>query len=257
MRRDTIRYTGACAYTDINSTLYRYDIPFDFEIKAGILYQDIKFRLGTSGFFLGGRLSVLAAEGRVDLGSDLPIGLGEGDTTDVGLAAQAMWETRDNVMTPNRGQLISLVAWRHDDALGGDYDYWSLNAKVNSYHPLARRFVLGWRIDVKAVDGEPPFWAYPWVSLRGVPALRYQNERVGMVELEGRYTFARRWGGVVFVGKGTTAGDNPAFETADRIFAGGVGGRYLFKPEEDIWIGVDIARGPADTYWYIQVGQAW
>jgi hypothetical protein len=24
-----------------------------------------------------------------------------------------------------------------------------------------------------------------------------------------------------------------------------------------LWIGIDIARGPEDTYWYIQVGQAW
>jgi hypothetical protein len=160
-------------------------------------------------------------------------------------------------MTPNHGQLIQLDLWRYDDAIGGDFDYWSANLKVNSFHQLAGRFVLGWRIDAKAVDGKPPFWGYPWVTLRGVPAMRYQNERVGVVEVEGRYSLTKRWGVVGFVGRGKTDGDIPAFETADKIYAGGVGGRFFFKPEEDLWVGVDIARGPDDTYFYIQVGQAW
>jgi len=256
-RKDRIRYVGVLGYADVKSTFYRFDIPIDFDIKGGILQQDIKFRLGKSNLFLGGKLSALAAEAKVKLGLDRPIELGEGETRDVGLAAQAVFETRDNVMTPDRGQLIELVAWRYDDALGGDFDYWSVNFNINSFHKLHERFVLGWRIDAKAVDGKPPFWGYPWVTLRGVPALRYQNERVGVVEIEGRYSLAKRWGVVGFVGKGRTDGDNPAFETEDDILAGGFGGRYLFKPEEHLWVGVDIARGPEDVYWYIQVGHAW
>ncbi len=256
-RRDSIRYTGALGYANIKSTVYRFDVPFDFDIKGGILYQDIKFRLGKSNFFLGGKLSTLAADATMELGTDRPIELGEGETKDIGLAAEAIYETRDNVMTPNQGLLIQLDTWRHDDAIGGDYDYWSVAFKINSFHQLTDNFVLGWRWDAKAVDGNPPFWAYPWVTLRGVPALRYQNVRVGVVEIEGRYNLAKRWGVVGFVGRGKTDGDIPAFETQDRILAGGIGGRFLFKPEEDLWVGIDIARGPEDTYWYIQVGQAW
>jgi hypothetical protein len=256
-RRDSVRYSGAIGYATIKSTIYRFNIPFDFDITGGILHQDIKFRLGKSDFFLGGKLSVLAAEGEIELGFDRPIELGEGDTIDVGLAAQAIWDTRDNVMTPNQGQLVQLDIWRYDDAIGGDFDYWSLNFKVNSFHQLSERLVLGWRIDGKAVDGKPPFWGYPWVTLRGIPALRYQNERVGVVEIEGRYDLADRWGVVGFVGRGKADGDIPAFETEDKIYAGGIGGRFLFKPDENLWVGIDIARGPEDTYWYIQVGQAW
>ena len=256
-KRDRIRYSGAIAYANVKSTIYRLDIPFDFDIEGGILYQDIKFRLGKSSFFLGGKLSALAATSSIELGTDRPIELGEGDTANVGLAAQAIWETRDNIMTPNSGQLIQLDAWRYDDAIGGDFEYWSFNFKVNSFHQLHDLFVLGWRIDAKAVDGKPPFWGYPWVTLRGVPALRYQNERVGVVEVEGRFSLARRWGIVGFYGAGSTDGDIPIFESQDRIRAGGVGGRFLFNPDESLWIGIDIARGPEDTYWYIQVGQAW
>jgi hypothetical protein len=256
-RKDRIRYSGALAYMNVKSTIYRFDVPFDFDIKGGILHQNLKFRLGESNFFLGGKLSALASEAAVELGIDRPFELGEGDATDVGLAAQALFETRDNTMTPNQGMLIELAAWRYDEALGGDYNYWRLDFKFNSFHRLSNRFVLGWRIETEAVDGKPPFWSYPWVTLRGVPAMRYQNERVGVLEIEGRYNLADRWGVVGFVGRGKTDGDNPAFETQDRIFAGGVGGRYFFLPEEDLWVGIDIARGPEDTYWYIQVGHAW
>ena len=256
-QRDRIRYSGALAYMDIYSTFYRYDIPFDFDIKGGILFQNLKFRLGESDFFLGGKLSALASTAKIEVGMDLPLEIGEGEWTDIGLAAQALYDARDNTMTPNQGMLIELAAWRHDENLGGDFDYWRLDFKINSFHRLSNRFVLGWRVAAEAVDGKPPFWSYPWITLRGVPAMRYQNERVGVLEIEGRYNFADRWGVVGFAGRGKTQGDNPAFETEDRIFAGGIGGRFLFLPDEYLWVGIDIARGPENTYWYIQVGQAW
>ncbi len=256
-RKDSLRYVGAFGYANVKSTIFRLNIPFDFDIEGGILYQDVRFRLGKSAFFLGAKLSALAAEATVELGFDRPLEIGEGDTTNVGLAAQAIWETRDNVMTPNNGRLIQLDLWRYDDAIGGDFDYWNANFKVNSFHQLHERFVFGWRIDGKAIDGRPPFWGYPWVTLRGVPALRYQNERVGVAEVEGRFNLSKRWGVVGFAGAGTTRGDVPIFESVDDIYAGGIGGRFLFLPEEDLWVGIDIARGPEDIYWYIQIGQAW
>ena len=119
------------------------------------------------------------------------------------------------------------------------------------------RFVLGWRIDLDAVDGRPPFWGYPWVTLRGVPAMRYQNERTGVAEVELRWNIFDRWAVLGFVGSGDTDGDIPAFDTEDDIVAGGVGGRWLFKPEMGLWVGVDIAQGPERTAYYIQIGHAW
>jgi hypothetical protein len=256
-KKDTVRYSGAIAYADVKSAVYLAGIPFNFDIKGGILLQDIKFRLGKSNFFLGGKLSALAATSKIEFGSKRPIELDEGDRTNIGLAVQAIFETRDNVVTPNHGQLIQLDLWRYDDAIGGDFDYWSATFKVNSFHQLADRFVLGWRIDARAVDGRPPFWGYPWVSLRGIPALRYQQKRVGVVEMECRYNLANRWGVVGFFGTGVTDGDISIFEPKHDIYAGGIGGRFLFKQDENLWVGIDIARGPEDMYWYIQVGQAW
>jgi len=257
-RQDRIRYAGAVAYASVNSSFYLFDLPIDFNLEGGILYQDIKFRLGKSKLFIGGKLSYLDVDADFTLGLHVPpSSFIEGHRSDVGLALQAVYESRDNIFTPNRGRLFEAAAWRHDEALGGNYDYWAFGLKLTSFHPIGERLVLGWRIDLDAVDGQPPFWGYPWISLRGIPAMRYQNRRTGVAEVELRWNLFDRWGVVGFAGTGDTDGNIPAFETEDDIIAGGVGGRWLFKPEMGLWVGVDIARGPERTAYYIQVGQAW
>ena len=149
-------------------------------IAGGLLYQDLKFRIGSGDFMLGGRFSYMNADG----------GLKE----------------------------IS---------------------------------------DVNAVDGDPPLWSYPWITLRGVPALRYQNELAGVLEAELRWNIFTRWAVVAFAGVGATRGDTLIYDDESSIVAGGIGGRYLFRPEDSLWVGVDIAKGPEDAYAYIQVGHAW
>jgi len=256
-RKDRIRYKGVLGYANINSTFYFLNLPFDFSLKGGLLYQDIRFRLGSSPFMLGPRLSYLNADGEFKPGNDAPVNFLERGVADSGLAFGAIWDTRDNTMTPDRGQFIELVAWRYDEALAGDYNYWKGEVKVLSFHQFGEKFVLGLRLDVDAVDGDPPLWSYPWISLRGIPALRYQNEVAGVLETELRWNIFTRWAVVGFVGVGATRGDTLVYEDESGIVAGGVGGRYLFRPQDSLWVGVDIATGPEDTYAYIQVGHAW
>lgn len=62
---------------------------------------------------------------------------------------------------------------------------------------------------------------------------------------------------MAFLGTGHVYGDDPALKTDDDIVAGGVGGRYLFMPEERLWLGVNVARGPESTYVYITVVHVW
>jgi len=256
-RDDTIRYVGALAYADIFSTFYFLDRPFDFNLIGGILRQNIRFRLGESDFFLGGKLSYLKADGEFTLGEGAPDAFLERDSNDGGLAFQAVWDTRDNTMTPDEGQSFEAVVWRHDDRLGGEFDYWKGEFTLLTFHRFAERFVLGFRFDVDAVDGDPPLWAYPWISLRGIPSLRYQNEIAVAVETELRWNIFERWAVLGFVGVGATRGDNRRYENESGIVAGGIGGRWLFRPEDSLWVGVDIATGPENTYAYIQVGHAW
>jgi hypothetical protein len=126
-----------------------------------------------------------------------------------------------------------------------------------SFHRLHEKFVLGLRLELSAIDGRAPFFAVPWVSLRGIPALRYQGDSVGVFEVEGRYNFTPRWALIGFAGTGKVSSDVPIFDTEQSIYSYGLGGRYQIFQAQNIWVGLDVARGPEDTYWYIQVGHAW
>jgi hypothetical protein len=256
-KEDRIRYQGLLGYANVNSTFFFLNVPFDFNLKGGLLYQAMRFRLGASGFFIGGKLSYFNADGEFKLRDGAPDALLERNTNDSGLALHAVWDTRDNTMTPDAGQYFETVLWRYDNAFGGEFNYWKGELKLLSFHPFGGRFVLGFRLDVDTVDGDPPLWAYPWISLRGIPALRYQNEAAGAIETELRWNIYDRWAVLGFFGVGGTRGDTRRYEDESGIVAGGVGGRWLFRPEDNLWVGVDIAAGPEDTYAYIQVGHAW
>jgi hypothetical protein len=62
---------------------------------------------------------------------------------------------------------------------------------------------------------------------------------------------------VGFSGKGWTSADATAIDTSESIRACGVGGRYKLLKDQNVWVGLDLARGPEDSVYYIQVGHPW
>ena len=256
---DHIRFTGVVGVADINSTFYVLDRPFKFNLRGALLYQETRFRLGDSKWFAGIGLSYLDASSafEVDIPDEAPVDLFRSDLRNAGLSAKLAWDTRDNTFMPSRGQLFDLAVWRYDEAIGGDYDYWNATLKLLSFHQLHQKFVLGLRLEYSTIDGRAPFFAIPWVSLRGIPALRYQGDRVLVGEIEGRYNFTPKWAMVAFAGSGSVASDIPVIDTEQSIYSYGLGGRYKIFDAQNVWVGLDIARGPEETNWYIQVGHPW
>lgn len=163
-------------------------------------------------------------------------------------------DTRDNTSMPNNGQLFELAAWRYDEAIGGDFDYWYAQLKLLSFHRLREKFVLGLRLEYSTISGSAPFFAIPYVDLRGIPALRYQGDRVGVVEIEGRYNISPKWAVIGFAGAGSASSNFTFIDTDQNIYSYGLGGRYRIFEAQNVWVGVDIARGPEDTNWYIRSG---
>jgi hypothetical protein len=68
------------------------------------------------------------------------------------------------------------------------------------------------------------------------------------------YLFTDRWGVVPFGGVGRTADSISDFGDSKNLWAGGVGIRYLIARRLKLMYGIDIARGPEDWVFYIQVG---
>jgi hypothetical protein len=256
---DHIRFTGVIALADIKSTFYLLDQPLKFNIKGAMLYQETRFRIKDSRWFLGIGLSYLDADNvfQVEIPEEAPIDLFRSEFQNAGLSAKLAWDSRDNTSMPNSGQLLDLALWRYDESIGGDFNYWNTKLKLLSFHQLHQKFVLAGRLEYSLIDGQAPFFAVPWVTLRGIPAMRYQGERVAVAEVEARYYFHPRWALIAFTGIGDVTSDVPGLDTEQDIYSYGIGARYNIFEAQDVWIGIDIAQGPEDTNWYIQIGQSW
>lgn len=77
-KKDRIRYSGTLGYAEINLKFYgaQEDSPIDsdgeeYKIKGTIFSQDLRFRIGQSNLFLGGRYSFLGTETKFE-STDVP-----------------------------------------------------------------------------------------------------------------------------------------------------------------------------------------
>ena len=250
-QEDTYRLVGAAAEADIEATYYLGDVPFKFSVDGQVIFSRLLRRIGDSNFFGGGAVSA------TDANADFRSGLVDFSFTDIGIAAIAIYDARDDTMLPSDGLLGEFSVWHYDEALGGDFDYQKIGLKLNSFHKLGERFVLGMRLQADSADGDVPFYAEPYVSLRGIPALRYLGDTATVVEVEGRFRVADRWIVLSFAGKGFVDSRSGVEKSEDDIDSIGAGFRYLMLPKQNVWLGVDVARGPEEDFGYIQIGSPW
>ncbi|MEP5569391.1 MAG: glyceraldehyde-3-phosphate dehydrogenase [Halioglobus sp.] len=271
-----IRYEGGIGYGDINLDYYSIgdiDLPVPFALKTEALFvgNTIKFRLGDWPVFLGpsqtyidaqlsprGLSSWFPPETPPELIDRLTEVLTD-DITTSGVGFELELDRRDNLFTPTEGFVYTLEFMTHQDEIGSDieYDRWELEGL--NYFQFNDQWRAGVRLGAEAVDSDevlPPF-AMPGLNMRGIPAARYQGESVALIEGELTWQFTPRWSVLGFVGAGWA--DNSSsdlFDSSSRV-SQGAGFRYKIARQYGMHVGLDVARGPEDTVWYIQVGSAW
>ena len=89
--------------------------------------------------------------------------------------------------------------------------------------------------------------------------MRFQGDDVLQTELEVRWNINKRWSAVGFTGVGRAEDQlselfNGDGETKSTV---GIGGRYLIARKMGLYAGIDVAKGPDETVFYLQVGSAW
>ncbi len=255
---DRYRIAAFMAEADVSTTYFVADVPIEFQLEGSAGYAAVKRRIGDSNWFVGGAASVIDAS--VDFAGGNPpsqrLITPNVSFSDVGVALLAVHDERDNTMMPESGHLYDVSVTAYDDAIGGDFDYWRARLKGNWFYPYGERVVVGLRLDGSVAGGDIPFYAQPYVPLRGIPALRYQGDWAGVAETEVRYRFARRWSVLGFAGRGFVDDSDDAASN-DTIEAYGLGLRWLANEKADVWIGIDVASGPDDDHWYLQMTHPW
>ena len=262
---DSLRYSGGLGYGSLNLDFYGIgqnappgDSSIRFNIESFFLSQDLKYRLFKSDFFLGARYLFLNTDSVFDISSIIPIiPPKQFDSKDGSLGPVLQYDTRDNIFTPTRGSRVDISAMFHDPTFGGDFTYQKYNVGAFTWLPVYKKVTLGLRLEGSLADGDTPFYAVPFIKLRGIPALRYQNDIAVMGEVEARWQAFSRWSILGFVGSGRVAESFSDLDKATSRNTFGAGFRYLIARKFGLHSGIDIARGPEETYVYIQIGSAW
>ena len=260
---DRIRFSGVAGYLSPNLTIYRQNpmgntVQYGFNLSGPLFMPTMSFRIGNSNSFIGGRYVLMKNEVKFDLPiEEVPVNPADQESTLSGLGAVYTYDSRDNTFTPNKGLYSSVAAIVYDEVLGSSLDYFRVDGYMVGFKPIGNRWVLGGRFDYRAAFNEPPFYALPFVQLRGVPAFRYQGKQLMVLETEERWDFSNRWSAALFAGVGKGFEDLGSFNQEDWAYSLGAGIRYYLAKKFNLYSGIDVARGPEDWAFYIQFGHYW
>jgi hypothetical protein len=272
-----IRYSGGVGYGDVKLDYFQLgnielNRPLSITTEMAALFQELKFRTGKLPLFIGPIQRYLKADLSISslqdnqlvdninnsTGIDLADFFSQKITTS-GLGIGMEFDTRDNIFTPTDGAFYELSYVKYDEKIGSDIDYDWYRFKGHQYIPLSDNWRGAVRLVAEVADSNtslPPF-ATPGINLRGIPAARYQGSHVATLEGEVTWQMSYRWSLLGFAGAGKAATSGGEFSAANSQLSQGVGFRYLIAKKFGFNMGIDIARGPEDTVWYVQAGSAW
>jgi outer membrane protein assembly factor BamA len=262
---DRWRYRGGIANTHVNLTFYGDGRPLStgerkigYTLDGSVSSQQVLLRLGDSNHLIAVRWIWLDLNSTFDPNQPRPVlPQKELATTSSGVGPSWEYDTRDNIFTPSRGMLSSVAALFYSPSFGSDNTFQTYRAHVFAYFPFGKEFVLGTRLDARAARGNVPFYQLPSIDLRGIPLGRFQDENVGVAEAELRWNVTPRWALIGFTGVGRAWGRETSFSDAPNDTSTGVGVRYQIARKLGLYVGADLAWGPEQTAFYIQVGSAW
>ena len=259
--KDRYRYNIMGGYASVNLDWYgggNIPVPDEglrFNVEGAMLDQEFLMRVGKSRWYLGPGLQIISNEVSFDLG--LPVNLPPVENTVVGASAIALYENLDYRLGPRKGFQTELKATVNREGIGSDNDFEEFSWEIRQYFEFAEKYFFSWRLDGSTTSGDVPFYLEPFVDLAGIAAMRYQGPTAATVEIRGGVDVTPRWSLLGFAGAGRTADSISDLSSADTHSAYGAGFRYLMARRLGMRVGIDVAKGPEQTYWYLIVGSAW
>ncbi len=264
-KHDTIRYRGVLARTKANIGYYgsgNVGLPeggsVNLNLDAWLTLQQIKFRIGRSNFFVGGRYLYMKTDNSFDIPVDLPEFTGTVFSSTLSEASLVLnLDSRDNIFTATKGVFLELTGTYSDTWFGGEDLYGRIGANALGYFSAGRNIVAGIRYESHYSLGPVPFWARPFIALRGVPAMKYQNKNTTVMEAEVDWNLYKRWSLLGFTGLGNAFSSFADFDKGKTARSLGAGFRYLLARKLGANMGMDFAWSNDDFAFYIVFGSSW
>jgi hypothetical protein len=264
-KHDRLRYMGAIAKLNANLGYYGSgNFPVfegesvNLNLDSWVFVQQLKGRIGNSNFFAGGRYILFNTYNT--LGDSVTAPRFEGTEFSSTLSEASLilnYDSRNNVFTPTKGFFINFSTSYSDTWFGGDGLYGRIGTDVLGFFPAASPIMIGMRYGSIYTVGDIPFYARPFVMLRGAPWMKYQDNHVTVFETEVNYTFYKRWDLVGFTGMGNAFSSLSEFESGKSVHTVGCGFRYLLMRKLGAKMGMDFAWSQDDFAFYLIFGSAW
>lgn len=258
-KEDKIRYVGVIGKINVNIDYYGpLPEPVEMNMDTWILMQQIQFRLGESNFFAGAKYQYVPTKNTFQLPIDIPEFSGiEIETTMSEVSAMFVYDSRNNVISPTQGILAQIIPLYSDEWMGGDSRYGKINSSIFGLQPLNEKWIIGGKLVANSKLGDIPFYAKPFVQLRGVPVLKYQDNNIMSFEAEADWNLYKRWHLIGFAGVGNAFNKYSDFGDGNSVLSGGGGFRYLLARKFGMKMGMDFAFSPDDFAFYVTMGHAW
>ncbi|WP_028354650.1 BamA/TamA family outer membrane protein [Bordetella petrii] len=255
---DRFRYLGALAHGKVNLDYYgALNHGRSYELKGTFLVQQLLARLGDSHWYVGPRYTYFKSDTRFTGEAAGELGFDDQQLSVGKLGLVVDYDNRDNIFYPTKGSYAELEAQFARGWLGSSKSFETYRARGYTWLPFHPRWTLGLRLDAQTTSGSVPFYAQPYVDLRGVSRGRYQDRTALAGETELRWNVTPRWSLLGFAGIGKAYGRWKSFGEASSVTSAGVGFRYLVARKLGLSVGIDVARSRDQNALYIQVGSAW
>ena len=255
---DRWRYVGALARISPVLDVYGRDgRAYGFNLDGWAVYQELMRRVGKTDLFAGVRFAYVDSTVAFPFDAAPPeVPRPSFQSIDSGLGVVVEYDTRDNTFSPATGVNLEGSGMFLGPWLGGDAAYQRYSLITKGFWDVHPRLVLAARVQVLGVGGDPPFYARPFVRLRGIPSMRYQGDAVVAVDGEVRWNAWKRWWLVGFAGAGWTSAKSGSLASEESVHAGGAGFRYLVARRLGLQAGIDVAKGPEQSAIYVVVGSS-
>jgi Omp85 superfamily domain len=256
---DRYRYLGAIAKVDAHLDYFGLSSqPRSYTLQGVALIQQMLMRIGNSRWYAGLRYVFFDSSSTFGSG-EAPgeLGVVQKDQRIGATSIVVDYDSRDNIFYPGEGSFLEVEAQAARTAFGGTQNYDIYAARGYTWQPLTHTLILGLRVDGKFSSGDIPFYAQPYVDLRGVQKGRYQDRNAMTAEVELRWDFVPRWSLLGFTGVGKAYGRWQSFSEAQNVQSVGAGVRYLIARKLGLAVGIDVAHSKDQNAFYIQVGSAW
>lgn len=256
---DRYRYLGALAKVDARLDYFGLqNNPRAYELSGSGTVQQFLARIGDSHWYAGPRYVYFDATTTFRAGSNAPelgdISAGQR----IGMGALVVdYDSRDNIFYPRRGTFGELELQFARPGLGSSNSFDLYSLRGFHWMPVGKSLMLGLRGDSRLSSGQTPFYAQPYIDLRGVRKGRYQDRNALVAEAELRWYVTPRWSVLGFSGVGKAYGRWHSFSEAENVVSAGAGFRYLVARKLGLAVGLDVAHSRDQNAFYIQVGSAW